>query len=118
MTADLGFVLRVTFFLLGGTILFLWVRYIWFRLGFKDSKYTKVQHSRRKLPPEPDEPNFLPGSRSEEEYSTDAKVMEEGLELTKLGKKPKKGHYLFRNKKELRRDIIIDDLLDQRWKKQ
>ena len=97
--------------------LILYLRFLFFKYGDKDSKYPIVQHSNKKLPPPPDPEPFLPGSRMGGEFNEDAeKAMKEGLELTEFKEERfKKKHHLLGTKEDIKRAFILDDILDKKF---
>ncbi|MEM6630669.1 MAG: hypothetical protein AAF694_13400 [Bacteroidota bacterium] len=93
-------------------------------MGIKDNKYPIVQHARRKEKEEKKEVvPYLPGSKIGEDFGKeDTKyvedIMEKGLSITQFNeKKKKKRHPFVRDLMDIRRAIILDDLLDRKWNK-
>ena len=112
-------VLKIIFYPLLIGFLLVVLNYILYLLKFKDNKYPIVQRS-DKLEPEEETPEvFLPGSRMAIEGEEDIKkAMEEGLEITKLEvEKKKERHPVFGTKDDLKRAIILEDLLRKKWEK-
>lgn len=90
-------------------------------LGIKDSKYPVVQHAerRRRVEKKKSSP-FLPGSKvggaidkESSQYVED--IMKHGLGANRKRKVKKKRHPFVRDLMDIRRAIILDDLLDRKW---
>jgi len=104
----------LTFFFISifGLGLFMLVRYVLFRFGYKDSNYPLVQQVDRKAKAKNTEELFLPGSRSdsldiEEAIATSKKVQAWGKN------KKKRGRFSI---KELKNALILEDLLHPKYK--
>lgn len=97
--------------ILVGFILFLLLRFLYVRAGFKDRNYAGVQRSFREEIPDDMGQSFLPGSRS----SDDSQDAEMEL-LDSLGQR-KRRRLPFSSKKDIKRSYIMDALLDKpRWR--
>ena len=90
-------------------------------LGIKDSNYPVVQHAmrRRRVEKKKSSP-FLPGSKiggaidkESSQYVED--IMKHGLSTDHIRKAKKKRHPFVRDLMDIRRAIILDDLLDRKW---
>jgi len=123
MTIDPIIFLRTVGIIISSTIGFLFLRHVFVTLGFKDTKYPIVQHAERKEPPPLSQVTFLPGSKVRNTVSDDdgsiEKLMEEGLSLTHLEEKEqtRKVHPLFGSLKDLKRAVILENLLERKWDK-
>ena len=95
-------------------------------MGIKDNKYPIVQHAKRKEKEEKKEVvPYLPGSKIGEDYGKEdtqyvEDIMEKGLFITQFKRKKnkKKRHPFVRDLMDIRRAIILDDLLDRKWNKE
>ncbi|MEZ4829925.1 MAG: hypothetical protein R3C61_27125 [Bacteroidia bacterium] len=106
----------LTIFIAAGVfILYLYLRHLWTKLGFKDSNYGGVQNMPRLVEYKLTEEAFLPGSRAGEADSLEkiAKVMAEGLEIQKFKNKKKAKPRVFTSKRDFQRAYIIDALLEK-----
>ena len=104
-----------------GIVLFLRLWQYLLSLGFKDSKYPVVQHAEQRRRVEKKNPSpFLPGSKvggAIDEASTQyvEGIMKHGLKADRNKKAKKKRHPFVRDLMDIRRAIILDDLLDRKW---
>ena len=108
-----------------GTLLFLRFWQFLNSTGVKDNKYPIVQHAKRKEKEEKKEVvPYLPGSQIGEDYGKEdtqyvEDIMEKGLSITQFKRKKKrKRHPFVRDLMDIRRAIILDDLLDRKWNKE
>ncbi len=91
-------------------------------LGIKDSKYPIVQHADRRVVEEkkPLSP-FLSGSKvgkniDEESTRYVEEIMKKGLQNSPRKKSKFKRHPFVKDLMDLRRAILLDDLMDRKWK--
>lgn len=99
----------------GAFALFLYLRHLWTKLGFKDNNYGGVQNMPRMAEQKNHEEAFLPGSRSDQDDSIEriARVMAEGLEIQTFSNNKKPKPKIFKSKSDFKRAYIIDALLER-----